>query len=506
MFMSGAANKLIKGSLLRTVSWALNIAVAFFMMPFLIHTLGDRWYGFWILVTTFIGYYGILDLGLSSAVARFVSQAIGRNDNEELNCVVTSALVVYSGIALFSFLITFGIVFSTPFFIKNPEEVGTFKLCILLLGIAFSMRIIFRAFGGILSAHFRYDLEVYITLIQLILRTSATVFFIKNGYGIISLAIISVVLGFVEIFLQIVFIRKIQPSLEIGKRFFVKSKIKELFQYGGITFVAQFADHLRFNIDNMVISAFVGVDAIAMYAIPVRLSRYFGQLIASLVGMMSPVFSRYEGLGDYDTIRTKWLFTIKLSSILASSIGFSIVFVGEPFIIRWMGTEYQSSYVLLLWFVVPHIFSAMQNPNIGLLYGISKHKYFAIANIIEGVCNLILSLILVQKFGILGVAMGTGIPMLILKFFVLPVFVTRVLSYNTFKYYRLLVTTGLGALGIQVVLRFLLKDFFVPNYLYLFSLGVLLAASSIIVGFFVILNKEERHYFIAFAQKIHLRK
>jgi O-antigen/teichoic acid export membrane protein len=38
----------------------------------MVHNLGDRMYGLWALAGAFIGCYGLLDLGLSSAVQRHI--------------------------------------------------------------------------------------------------------------------------------------------------------------------------------------------------------------------------------------------------------------------------------------------------------------------------------------------------------------------------------------------------------------------------------------------------
>ena len=40
--------------MLRAVTLFVNVAVAFYMMPFIIHAIGDRWHGMWTLAATFI--------------------------------------------------------------------------------------------------------------------------------------------------------------------------------------------------------------------------------------------------------------------------------------------------------------------------------------------------------------------------------------------------------------------------------------------------------------------
>lgn len=56
---------ILRGSVLSVVSMALMTLLGFFLMPFVVHRLGDRVYGYWALVGTVLGYYDILDLGIS---------------------------------------------------------------------------------------------------------------------------------------------------------------------------------------------------------------------------------------------------------------------------------------------------------------------------------------------------------------------------------------------------------------------------------------------------------
>ena len=44
------AHKLLKGSVFRNIDLLLSIGAAFVMTPFIVHTLGERAYGFWILI------------------------------------------------------------------------------------------------------------------------------------------------------------------------------------------------------------------------------------------------------------------------------------------------------------------------------------------------------------------------------------------------------------------------------------------------------------------------
>jgi hypothetical protein len=75
--------KLLSGSALRVVNLVGAALASFFLMPFIVHQLGDGIYRFWSLAAAFSGYYTLLDNGLSSAICQYICTALGRNDPAE---------------------------------------------------------------------------------------------------------------------------------------------------------------------------------------------------------------------------------------------------------------------------------------------------------------------------------------------------------------------------------------------------------------------------------------
>jgi O-antigen/teichoic acid export membrane protein len=62
-----------------------------------------------------------------------------------------------------------------------------------------------------------------------------------------------------------------------------------------------------------------------------------------------------------------------------------------------------------------------------IAYGLSKHKPFAIWRIYEAIANLGLSIILIHRIGIVGVAWGSVIPSLIINALLWPRYITKIL-------------------------------------------------------------------------------
>ncbi|MEW6382251.1 MAG: oligosaccharide flippase family protein [bacterium] len=485
--------KLISGSLVRITLLFCTIGVSFFLVPFLVHALGDRQHGFWVLIGRFMGYYGVLDLGLSSAVSRFVSRAYGQNDFEEINYIFNTSLALFSLIGIVALGISFLLAMLCPWFLKDPGEIVLFRKVIPILGLSLGLGFPARSFLGVLHSKLRYDLLAGVDLLKLLVRTVLIVYFIKAGNGILALAVITFIVGLIGDIAYLWLLVREFRQLRLSLGLVSMRKIKDLFQYSMFSFIQELADLLRFRVDEFVIAGFLSVNLVTHYFIATKLIDLFYQFMVSALGMMAPVFSQYEGKGDMQTMRKAFLEASKAGVILAVFMGTSLIMYGRVFIERWMGAGYYDSYSVLLILCIPMALALAQSPSVGLLYGISKHRYFAILSSCEGIVNLVLSLVLVRYYGIYGVALGTLIPLAVAKLVFQPLYVCRVIDLKWKEYFvdTLLVTAIKTIIPIGGYWLFV-RSYLMPSYINILVTAGLSIVLFIPVCYFFILSPLQR--------------
>ncbi len=462
------------------------------MMPFMVHSLGDRMYGFWALVGTFLGYYGLLDLGLISAVSRHIAGAIGAKDDAECNRIFNAAFFIYLGLGICALLITVILAASASLIFKSPQDVSLFWKIILILGMNTAINFPVKAWRGILTAQLRYDIMSALGLLTLGLRTALIIYVLQAGYGILAMAWVTFISNLPEVAFVIYFSRKNLPTIRMGVKQLTRKSVKTLFSYSIYAFVAQMADQLRFNVDGFVIAAFVSLAAVTHYNVASTIVRYFISLMIAAMGVFQPVFSRQYGAGDHENLKKTFLFTTRLSVYLASFVGFGLIAWGSPFIERWMGQDYLDAYPCLLILVLGSTFALWQMPSVNLLYGTSRHRFYALFNTIEGVSNLLLSLLLVKPFGIFGVAMGTFIPMTVIKLLIQPIYVCRSSSIPYTRYIFVMVTATSVALLALVVPLIISLGYAKPNYFTLGVVGIVSLGCYCLTVIFIGFNVKEK--------------
>ncbi|MGA9041490.1 MAG: oligosaccharide flippase family protein [Terriglobales bacterium] len=487
------------GSALSVVSVVVTTVVGFFLMPFLVHGLGDRMYGYWALVGAVLGFYGILDLGISPAVAFQLAKAIGKGDGESPNRTLSTAVVAFSVLGLIALAITAVVAACCQWFIANPADVGVFRAVLVIMGLGFALGFPGRAFMGGVYAHLRNDLIALVAILGLILRTSLIVVVLMKGKGLIGLALVSLITEGAMYLANYLILRKVQKGLRISFALADKDVFKELLHYGGYSVVIRVGDQLRFAVDSWMVAAFVGLSAVAHYTIASRLSAYFLTFIVSAVGLLQSWFSQLLGSQDYVGIRKMLTFGTKIACALSTIVMVSFILYGRVFISEWMGPFYVDAYWPSVILIAALFCDLAQQPSVAYLMGVSRHRYLAFQTLGEGVANLLLSMHWARRYGMVGVSLGTLVPMVVAKLLLQPAYVCRHAGIPLRGYYvKVLGNSALvPALCGFAMWRLLFHNLYLLSLWRVCAIVVVQGLLCALGAYFFVLDREDRHRLVS---------
>jgi len=423
------------GSALSVGSLALTTLVGFFLMPFVVHHLGDRMYGYWALVGAVLGYYGVLDLGITPAVSFHLAKSMGEGDTESPNRTLSTAFAGLVGVGIAVLIVTTIVAAFCPSFIASPSDARVFRIVLLIVGLGCAFGFPGRAFLGGVYAHLRNDLVALVSLAVLAVRTALIVLLILRGWGIVGLAVVSFLTDSAMYGACYLILRRIQKGLRISLALADWKTLRQLFDYGRYSMIMRVGDQFRFAFDGWVVAGFVGIVAVTHYSIASRLSGYYLSFMLACVGLLQPWFSEMLGTRDYNGIRRLLSVATRIAAALSTIVACSFVFYGRDFISQWMGPKYVDAYWPALILVMALYCDLAQQPSVSYLLGVSKHRYLAIQTLAEGVANLALSIYWARSYGMVGVAMGTLVPMFVAKVILQPAYVCQTAGLSLWKYY-----------------------------------------------------------------------
>lgn len=420
-------------------SWAglgVNIAVGFFLSPYVLHRLGDDAYGLWMLMFSLTGYYGLFDFGIRSSLIRYVSQFRATNDTEQLSRVINTSFVAYScvGLALMIPTIIASFYVDRIFHIPQGFEHDA-QLLFLILGIAFALNFPLGISGGVLEGLQSFYILNWSNIISTLVRAVLTIAALHYGLGLVTLTLIAVILPLSAGAIRSVIAQRI-IQIKYGWRYVSRQSFREVAHYGSVTFMILIAARLRFKTDAVIIGSFLSAAAITYFSIAGRLVEYSTEVVNSLAQIFTPMSSEFHSTGDHEALRRVFVMGNRACALTMFPICAALVILGKSVITVWVGARYVSSYNVLLILLIPSTIYYAQATSTRILFGMSRHRVLAIVALLEGVANVGLSIALVRPLGIVGDAIGTAVPLLCTSLLFLPYHLCRQLEVPLGKFLR----------------------------------------------------------------------
>lgn len=417
-----ASSVIARNMISNLVTLLVTMLVTFFLAPFLVHSLGDDVYGLWVLIISVTGYMGLLDAGLKVSIVKYVSKVHAESDILALNKTICTSLAIFTCIAGIIVLIT--IVLSVLFdriFAVPAHLLSTARIVCIIAGVSLAITFINSVFNGFLSGLQRYDLVNKVTLIIFLLRSACIVWFVLTGWGIVGIGLVHLFSQLLTgCFLLVVSLKRF-PDLMFRFAFVQKEYFKKLFSYSVYIMLNNVAMLFLFRSGPVVAGMFLGTSAITYLAIAANLAEYLSKIIGSMTQVLHPYASSSEARGDTLKIRTGILVSIKMCLLIALPVSLAFVLLGDKFIGLWMGESYVgTAFPLLVVLAISRIFWLSQSGSGNIMLGAGKHKVLTGTNFVTGILGIVCGVLLIKRFGLLGMIIGMSFPIVISQLLILP--------------------------------------------------------------------------------------
>jgi O-antigen/teichoic acid export membrane protein len=408
-----AARNLLAGTITKYVLLAVSLGTGVFLLPFTVGHLGKAQYGLWMLVASATYYFGLLDLGYGNGVMRHIVDADARGDVTGVNRVVSTFVCVYAVIGIAASLICAVVVLvAVPRFPQlSPSDVRTAQIVLAILGTRIAFGYPMTVFGAVVNARQGFVRNNTIAIGLVLLNAIATYVVLEMGGGLVALVSWTTALNMAGYIAYAWSAWTVFPDLQIRMRHFSRADWRDVTAYSTYVFIIGLGSQISFNVDNLVVGAYLGTAAVAIYGIAVRLSEYQRRVCDQFSSMLFPVIVRLGAQKNNAALQAALVNGARVSMLLAGGVTTCLIGFARPFLIRWMGEGFDGSVAPLYVLAIVGVLMVSHASQASVLMATGAHRLVACVWIIEGVSNLALSLALVKPLGSVGVAIGTLVPM-----------------------------------------------------------------------------------------------
>lgn len=400
------------GVILSYVSIFIGILLALVFTPFLLNTLGMEQYGLFILASSFIAYLSILDMGMNDSIVRFlVKYRINGEFNEESN-FLANMLLFYSLISLFVLMFGWVIYLNLDIFFKDSfieSDLIIFKDMFVLVVGSVSVTIFFNPITATLIASEKFIFIRTIEICSYILTTLLMFIFLNYGYKSYAMVVISISTSLAVVLFKVVFsFVKLKTKIKLVA--FSFSKVTNLLNYAAPIFVVVIVEQIYWKLDNIILGSLLGPALVTIYAIGLMFHKYFMSFATAISRVMLPkVVKQVEG-GASSRELTKLLTKVsRIQAFVVLMILSGLILFGFEFIHLWIGAEYQDAYYVMLFIMIPYSLELMGNLRNTILQVRGLYWYRSAVILILSILNIILTIFLVDRLGIVGASASTGL-------------------------------------------------------------------------------------------------
>ena len=416
------------GTILSYLQIGLNVIIQLIYTPVMIRLLGKNEYGLYNTVASTIAMLSILSLGFNSGYIKYYSIYNNKCDKTAISKLNGLFLVIFTIIGVVAFICGLFLSFNLNLIFDKgltPSEYDKARIMMILLTISLALSFPMSVFQNIISAHEKFVILKLLGMIKTVLSPLITLPLLLMGYRSIAMVAVTVSVSFIVDIMYFTYVTSKMKEKFIFHNF-EKSIFNSLFAYTIFIAINIIIDQVNWNIDKFLLGRFKGTEEVAVYSVGFTLHQSYMLFSTSISGVFTPRIHQIVNSTQKNSLLQKKeltnLFTKvgRIQFMLLSLILTGIIFFGKFFISDiWAGKGYEKAYYVALLLNIPATISLIQTLGIEIQRAENKHQFRSIAYAIMAIINLGLSIVLCQKYGAVGSAIGTAISLVIANGFVM---------------------------------------------------------------------------------------
>lgn len=397
----------------------VNIILPFLNRTIVLYLLGAAYLGLSSLFSSILGILNLAELGFGSAMVYCMYKPIAENDDNTIAALLELYKKVYRWIGII--ILSVGVLLS--FFLKqliNGEvPVGVdvrFVYYIQLINVVISY-FFFAYKTSIISAYQREDVLSKVSIVITILLNvmQLTVLFVTRDYYLylIVMPITTIIGNVVKYYIASKMFPvcniKALSKLDDTQIDEIKVKVKALFLH-------KIGGTITNSLDNIVISAFLGLEVIAVY------NNYY-YIILSLTNIMGIFYtSILAGLGNSIVIESKEKNYIKfkkltyVNNLIIGLFSICLLCLYQPFMFIWTGKAFMFEFDTVVLFVFYFYINMSRRIIVTFKDATGMWEADRFKPLISGIINACLNIVLIQVIGINGVLISTIVAFAIVEY------------------------------------------------------------------------------------------
>jgi O-antigen/teichoic acid export membrane protein len=390
------------------LQFALAIVVGVALVPFVLHRVGERLYGYWLASGEVLAYAAMADLGVMGVVPWLVAEADGRGDRRAIQRIMSTAVcaalfvsAAYAGLVAILWRFAPAILSLAP--ADRAAIAGPLTIIAAVTAVVLPLRIAGSTLVGLQDVKFYGTMSTATWALDLVL----TVVLLVNGHGLYALALGAAVPSILSAIVMMLRLRTLAPDLVRDWPLPSATEIGRLFREGFGAWLGAWGWRLSVATDAIVLASLGHPVWITMLAMTAKLGQMMTQMSwvpgdSSLVGL-----AQLSGEQRPERLRNAVAAVFRVYLALATGGACILLAVNGAFVGGWVGAHLFAgagvNAILAILIVVSTVGHAMAV----VVSTLGKRLHVGLAALGSGVVQVGLALVLGRRFGLIGIPLAS---------------------------------------------------------------------------------------------------
>jgi O-antigen/teichoic acid export membrane protein len=399
------AKKLMLNTVTALVDQAVVVLCGFILPRMFLVSYGSAVNGLQASITQFLGVIVLCEMGVGAVVQSALYKPLAQKNELAISQIVCSAERFFRKLGALLLLYTFGLMCVYPVLIKHEFGfVYTASLILIISLSSFAHYFLGITYRLLLHADQYGFIPTALRSVCLLVSTAVCVGLMKAGVGIHGVKLAAAVFFILQPVLLAWYVRK---HYTINHR--LKLTVEPIKQkWNG--FAQHIASFVLVGTDMLVLTVFSTLDNVSVYSVYNLVANGMRQFMMALTTGIQATFGNMLANEEWEKVtvffaRVEWLMHTSVT-LLFGLCGVLIV----PFISVYTRGITDANYIVPLFaalLVFAQALFCMRLPYSTLIMAAGHYKETQNSAILETVLNIVLSVVLVQYWGLVGVAVGT---------------------------------------------------------------------------------------------------
>ena len=398
----------------RYVSIVVEMVIGLLLLPFNLKYLGDANYGLWVLLGSVTMHFSLLEMGNGSAMVKFVAQYRALKQGRAINEIASSMFVVFAAVGVVAYALLAALAMNLEhLFHLSASQAAIGQWLLLIIGVHVTANFPFSVYGGVTGGFQRYDINNRVAVVTTIVAAVVNVAVVLAGGSLITLVASTTAVRLAAYVLYAANAHRVFPELRVRPSLFRRARVREVMGFSAYTTGIDWANKLNYQLDQVIIGAFLGPVAVAVWAPAERIVSGIQRLTNQMNGVLFPLMVDSDATRQRDRLQRILIEGTRFSLVAVLPIAAAVFVLADPLIRVWLGAtaDGMAGAIPVLQILTVAVAIRVGNATgTTLLKGTGKHRMLAGVNLATGVVNVALSAALITRFGLSGVAYGTLVP------------------------------------------------------------------------------------------------